>query len=117
MAEEFWTQDMRKAMYARLYMEFGPHSEWDPRSPIKNKDRYPAVLKELAEYFSKTLDKEISPDAVKNQIDWGITRQKEMKDRSGIRNYILNKSAALEVGFIATASLPGYMLVKPKDDA
>jgi hypothetical protein len=118
MAKQIWTQDMRKVMDARLHMEFGPHRSWSgARSPTDNRGRFEAVLREPARYFSELVGEEITPDAVKNQIDWGITVQKEMKDQSHARNYILNKAAALEVGFISSSDLPAYMSVRQAAEA
>ncbi len=117
MAKQLWTQDMRKILYARLHKEFGPHSGWaGGSSPPGMPKRFKTVREELADQFSKMAGQEITPGAVKNQIEWGITVQKEMKDQSHARNYILNKAAALEVGFINASDLPAYMSVRQKEE-
>src|SRR5574341_1163312 len=112
MASQVWTQEMRKAMYARLLSEFGPHKSWKgSRRPTDKTEQFQKALEELATQFSQQSGRIITPDAVENQIDWGITVQKEMKDQSHVRNFILNKAAALDVDFITSADLPEYMNV------
>jgi hypothetical protein len=76
--------------------------------------QFEKALGELAAQSSQQTDRTITPDALENQIDWGITAQREMRDQSHARNYILNKAAALEVGFITSADLPEYMNVRQK---
>ena len=115
MAAQVWTQEMRKVMYARLLQEFGPHSRLKgSRRPTDKKKQFEKALAELSALFSQQAGRTIMPDAVENQIDWGIPIQKEMRDQSHARNFILNKAAALEVGFITSAGLPEYMNVRQK---
>jgi hypothetical protein len=113
MKSAFWTDEMRKKIYARLLKEFGPHREWaGSRSPIDQKDRFKQVLVELAADFSKQVGKTIKPSAVEQQMDWGITIQKKMVSKGHVRTFILNKAAALETNFISYNDLPQYMNVK-----
>jgi hypothetical protein len=115
MKSAFWTDEMRKSMYARLLHEFGPHREWaGSRSPTDKKVQFKAILAELAAQFSKQVGKTIRPSAVEQQMDWGITIQKEMRSKGHVRTFILNKAAALEANFISYNDLPQYMSVKEK---
>jgi hypothetical protein len=105
-----WTQDLRKILYARLTMEFGSHDEWGKMSfPDGRKARYHEVLKELAEYFSRLTGDTFAWTAVQQQVDWGRTRQEEIRDNY-LRQYILNKAAAIEMGFLQPSSLPATVL-------
>jgi hypothetical protein len=94
--------------------EFGPHNSWSgSRAPTNKKKQFRDTLAKLASEFSEETGSAVTPEAVENQLDWGITIQKEMKDQSHVRNFILNKAAALEVNFITSSDLPELMSVKP----
>jgi hypothetical protein len=108
-----WTYEMRKMLYASLLAEFGPHHTWHgSRYPTDRRTDFQGVLRKLAAAFSIVSGKEITPEAVEQQVDWGITVQKEMKSQGHVRNFILNKAAALEVGFVTTSDLPNFMTVR-----
>jgi len=62
--------------------------------------------------LGQLLGMEIQASAVENQIAWGITMQHDIRNQSHARNVILNKSAALEVGFISSSDLPKYMFIR-----
>jgi hypothetical protein len=105
-----WTQDLRKVMYSRLVMEFGSHDEWGKASyPEGRKDRYHEVLKELAAYFARLTGDEFAWTAEQQQVDWGRTRQEEIRDGHS-RQFILNKAAAIEMGFLTPSALPSTIL-------
>lgn len=107
-----WTQDLRKVMYARLVMEFGSHDEWIKASyPEGKKDRYQTVLRELAQYFTRLTGDEFAWTAVQQQVDWGRTQQEQIRD-GHLRQYILNKAAAIEMGFLRPSSLPATVLTE-----
>ncbi len=110
-----WTHERRKDLYTKVIKEVGAFSTWTgARAPLSKKEKYDALLWDLSDQFRRETGEIISPAAVEQQIDWAITKQKEMKDQSHVRNFILNKAAALEVGFLSTADLPGYMHVRPE---
>jgi hypothetical protein len=101
-----WTQEMRRKMYSRLSKEIAPHQNWDAKiKPIWKKQQYAQILSELADEFS------LEASAIQQQINFATTTQAELKNRSHIRTFILNKAAAIEVGFIATPELPNYLKI------
>ena len=107
-----WTQDLRQVMYARLVMEFGSHETWGKASfPDERKERYREVLRELAAYFSILTGDEFAWTAVQRQVDWGRTRQEAIRD-GHLRQFILNKAAAIEMGFLSPSSLPSTVLTE-----
>ncbi len=102
-----WTQEMRRSLYSRLVKDFGPYNAWGVKiEPKDRKDEFAKVLAELAIQFSKEAGHFILASAVQAQINWAITSEMEMKDPSRIRNFILNKAAALDAGFISASELP-----------
>lgn len=103
---------MRRLLYACLLSEFGPHRDWSgSRYPRDRRTEFHALLTKLAGVFSTLTGKTITRDAVEQQVDWGITVQKEIKSNGHARAFIMNKAAALDVGFITTADLPAFMSV------
>jgi hypothetical protein len=113
MPRQIWTQEMREILYSRLLQDFGPYAEWDgTRRPHGKKTQFDRMLGDLAKKFSRMAGQTITARAVEHQIAWGLTTQSEMRDRSRARNYILNKAAALEVGFLASDDLPKHMSVR-----
>lgn len=57
-------------------------------------------------WFKEETNEDIEPTAVQQQIDWAYTHQNEIRARGHVSNYILNKAAALDTGFIKSNSLP-----------
>jgi hypothetical protein len=101
-----WTQNMRRKVYSRLLNEIGPHERWDAKiRPIWKRQQYDKILLELAIEFSSEVT------AIQQQINFATTTQQEFKNRSHIRSFILNKAAAIEVGFITTSQLPNYLKI------
>ena len=84
-----------------------------PRSyyPAKDRALFLKALSELAVLFSQMTGREITSGAVSAQLAWATTTQRELKDCSLVRNYILNKAAALEVGFIGLGDLPEGLIM------
>jgi len=105
-----WTQEMRRKLYSRLVKDFGPYNVWGAKiEPKDKKVHFYKVIAELAMQFSKEAGHFIIASAVHAQINWATTSQKEMKDQSRIRNFVLNKAAALDAGFISASELPTRM--------
>jgi hypothetical protein len=69
------------------------------------------VLKELAAYFTRLTGDRFAWTAVRQQVDWGKTRQKEIRD-GHLRQFILNKAAAVEMGFLSPSSLPATVFTE-----
>jgi hypothetical protein len=90
--------------------DFGPYNVWGGKIEPKGKQvQFCKVLAELAMQFSKEAGHFIIASAVHAQINWATTSQKEMKDQSRIRNFVFNKAAALDAGFISASELPTRM--------
>ena len=105
-----WTQEMRRKLYSRLVKDFGPYNVWGAKIEPKDKQvQFEKVLAELAIQFSKEAGHFILASAVQEQINWATTSQMEMKDPSRIRDFVLNKAAALDAGFISASELPTRM--------
>ncbi len=112
--EQKWTQDLRTIMFARIVMEFGPYDQWGMTDyPQGKKARYEAVLQELADYFSLVTGRVFEATAVRQQINFGRTRQEGVFDQARARSFILNKAAALQTGFIHSRELP-ELLTAPR---
>jgi len=114
--EEKWTYERRKRVYERMLKEFGPKSIWKgARYPLDRKPDFDRVLKELATRFSKETGMSFTALAVRQQFDFGITVQKELKDKSQVKSLILNVAAALDARFIKRADLPSYLRLGRKE--
>ena len=101
---------MRRKLYSRLVQDFGPYNVWGAKiEPKDKKAHFDKVLAELAIQFSKEAGHFILASAVQAQVNWATTSQMEMKDPSRIRNFVLNKAAALDAGFISASELPTRM--------
>lgn len=109
-----WTHELRVKMYSRLLAEFGPHTDWGTFAyPSGRKDRLKEVLKELAVEFTRSTGKTFEWTALDQQMIWGITRQGRVKNAAFASQYILNKAAALETGFLKTSELSGFVHLQP----
>ncbi len=110
-----WTQELRRILYARLVMEFGPHETWLLKNyPKGQKERYGEVLKELAAYFTQLTGDRFEASAVDQQVAWATTRQESITTESFAYQFIMNKSAALEMGFLTSSRLPSYMVTQAR---
>jgi hypothetical protein len=108
-----WTQELRKIVYARITMEFGAYHTWGGgRQPKGQGSRYEKVLKELASYLSSLSGKTIEFTAVDQQIAWAVTKQEAIQNAGYARQFIMNKAAAIEMGFLTGPELPDYMLAE-----
>lgn len=109
-----WTLSMRVFLYEALLMHFGPYEEWGESYYPKNyKTEFWSFLEKLAEHFSRRCDCEITPSAIHQQFKWAITNQDNVKPTQ-IVQFLKNKVAAHEVGFIRTSHLPSFMLLEKR---
>ncbi len=105
-----WTQDLRRLVYRRLKQQFGPHSQWVLKyGPEHRKSEYDLALKETAAFLSQLTGNCFTPGAVQQQIAFVIAKG-DIKKQGYVALMILNKAAALEVGFLETADLPSCVL-------
>lgn len=101
-----WTQKMRDILYSRLVEKFGQYSTWEKATNPGDAKLYDEFLSEIAEGLGKITGQTFTKEAVANQIAWGISKQQEIKNVGHNRNFIMNRAAALESGFITSKDLP-----------
>lgn len=99
---------MRMFLYETLLAFCGPHKAW------KEQDQCKFLLPSLAKYFSWKSGKTITARAVGLQIRWAITEQQRVED-SHMVQFIENRSAAYEVGFIDNLPRGTWNRQSPKD--
>jgi regulator of sirC expression with transglutaminase-like and TPR domain len=107
-----WTQDIRRKLYSRLVSEIGAHGVWDAKiKPAVKREQYDRLLSALAREFSQEIGQPCAETAIQQQVNFATTTQAEFTHRSLIKNYVLNKAAALEVGFITSDELPKHLSI------
>ena len=107
-----WNQDVRKVMYRRMFEKFGACKSWVSRTnPTGDSVDMAEFLEEMSVGFAKITGEPCTVGAVQNQLNWGLgAKQSVIKDPNHLKNYILNRAAALEVGLITYNDLPDYVL-------
>lgn len=106
-----WTQDCRRRLYSQLVAEIGPHHSWDAKiKPVTKRRQFNALLAVLAREFSQGAGEACTESAIQQQINFATTTERLLRDKSLIRNFIVNKAAALEAGFILSSSLPSRIV-------
>ena len=104
-----WTGDVRRVLYRRLVQKFGPSEKWKKTSsPGRGLD---PDFEKFCEAFAEAVGAD-SADAVKHQIRFAMPET----DRGSTwgrqaQTAILNKAAALEMGFIKDGQLPDLLAV------
>jgi len=94
-------------------MEFGKHGTWGLKNyPKDQKERYQEVLTELASYFSVLTGERFQASAVDQQVAWATTRQESITKEGFAYQFMMNKAAALEMGFLTSTELPQYMVTQ-----
>jgi hypothetical protein len=105
---------MRHWLYTQLLTEYGPYHTWGGRrTPPQPSVPFDAMMERLARYLSHAAGRQLTAGAVAQQVAWGVTRQTLVRGRSRVRNFLLNKAAALEVGLLTSEDLPA-MLATPR---
>lgn len=105
-----WTHDLRVRLYSRLLREFGPYASWGKVAfPEGRKGELEEVLRQLAVEFADETGKRFEWTALEQQMRWGITRQGKVKNSGFAYQYILNKAAAIESGFLSSSDLSGFV--------
>ena len=99
-----WTNEIRVTMYQVLVREFGSHDSWTRESHPGNRREYDALLQRLAQGVTNKSGRRVTPAAVEQQIMFAKTRQRFINKRQ-LRQFMLNKAAAIEAGFISAESL------------
>jgi hypothetical protein len=108
-----WTHELRILVYRRLTQEFGPYRTWGMADyPRNNKANYELSLKDIARFISQLTGQPFAWTAIQQQIRWGYSKQAGITNPNHARNYILNKAAAIEAGFICSKDLPSMIDMK-----
>lgn len=103
-----WTHELRKLVFARITMQFGPYHTWGARwFPSGHQVAYRQVLREIAAYLRTQTRSQVTADAVDQQVRFGCTPQSQLAGMALARSLLLNKAAALESGFLRHRDLPG----------
>lgn len=102
-----WTGDVRRVLYKRLVQQFGPSEKWKKTSsPGRGLDQ---EFERFCEAFAIVVGAE-SAAAVKHQIRFAMPETKSNWGRQ-VQTAVLNKAAALEMGFIKDGQLPNLVAV------
>jgi hypothetical protein len=99
-----WTGDVRRVLYKRLVKEFGPLDSWEKSNlPGRGLDQR---FVEFCDDFAKAIGAK-SGEAVQQQIRFAMpeSHQGSTWERQ-VQTAIMNKAAALEMGFIEDKHLP-----------
>lgn len=106
---EIWTGNVRRVLYQRLVREFGPSDQWEKTSsPGRGRDK---AFDAFCAAFAVAVGAK-SGAAVKHQIRFAMPESERGStwDRQ-VQTAILNKAAALEMGFINDSQLPNLVAV------
>jgi hypothetical protein len=106
---KIWTGNIRRVLYMRLVRRFGPSGKWKKTfSPGRGLDE---EFDEFCKAFANAVGAK-SGEAVKHQIRFAMpeTEHGSTWGRHA-QTAILNKTAALETGFITDSQLPNLTAV------
>lgn len=106
---EIWSGEVRRVLYQRLVVQFGPYSEWKNKtSPGGGRDE---EYNDFCGSFAQAVGAK-SQEAVRHQIRFAMpeTTRGTSWGRHA-QTAILNKAAALEAGFIEDKHLPNLLAV------
>jgi hypothetical protein len=107
-----WTHQLRCEIYSNLKNDFGTVENWKASTVPTREAFYEKMRLRLLEIVNEP-EIELSDLAVKQQIEWGIiTKQPSINEAGFVRNWILNKAAAIETGLINSGDLPEILLVQ-----
>ncbi len=115
-AAVIWTQDIRKELYRLVLKIFGPQSSWDVSSKPNDRKAYVEFCRSQSQLLTTKLERNITDDAIDMQIRWAVTLQTAEVACTHVRNYLLCKTAAMEVGLIDRTGLPHTLTVNSKNN-
>lgn len=106
---KIWTGDVRRVLYRRLVQRFGPSEQWEKTSlPGRGLDN---EFEKFCQAFATAVGAD-SASAVKHQIRFAMPEtEKGSTWGRHSQTAILNKAAALEMGFISDGQLPDLVAV------
>ena len=104
---DIWTGDVRRILYRRLVRQFGPSETWEKTSsPGRGLD---VDFESFCKVFAEAVGAK-SAQAVKHQIRFAMPEsQRGTSWGRHVQTAILNKAAALEMGFIKDSQLPNLL--------
>lgn len=106
-----WTQGIRTFLYGYLVKKFGTFETWKSEvHPVNSQKEFYADLPVLAAMISKTMGQQVRWTAVHQQIKFATTSQPTLTTQGSVCNFILNKAAALEAGFLRGKDMPKFLM-------
>jgi hypothetical protein len=109
---DIWTGDVRRVLYKRLVQLFGPSEGWKKNSSPGGK--LDEEFDRFCEVFAQAVGAK-SATAVKHQIRFALPEKGDGSTWGRqAQTAILNKAAALEMGFIRDGQLPDLLAVGRK---
>ena len=116
-----WSQEMRRRLYSRVREVFGQYGQWlpgprggDAMSPTGRDSDFQRLLEELAIEFG---GQATQWKAVRQQLRWGLTRQVQIVHQNHFKIMVMNKTAALEEGFLTYRDMPTLATLGYQTDA
>lgn len=108
---DIWNDSLREQLYTVVVWEFGPLKYWESKSrPHKTGGAFKAFLVRCSDHFNLTYGLELSPDAIKSQINYVLQRPKEADYNHDHKdNFSSNIKAAVRARFITIADLKKRM--------
>lgn len=104
---DIWDDSLREQLFAVLAWEFGPLKFWEAKSrPFKSGTAFKEFLDKMAQHMGNLHGHELSPDAIKSQINYVLQRPKGASFNVGHQdNFKRNIKAAVKAGFISLEDL------------
>lgn len=104
---DIWDEHLREQLFTILTWEFGPLKYWQSKSrPFKSGGAFKEFLYKMSEHFNQRYGHDLSPDAIKSQINYVLQRPKEAEYNVGHQdNFSRNIKAAVHARFISIADL------------
>ena len=108
---DIWNDSLREQLYTLVVWEFGPLKYWETKSrPHRSGGAFKAFLVRCSDHFNLTYGLELSPDAIKSQINYVLQRPKEaVYNHDHKDNFSSNIKAAVRARFITVADLKKRM--------
>ncbi len=108
---DIWDDSLREQLFAVLAWEFGPLKYWEAKSrPFKSGGAFQEFLDKMSQHFGTLHGHDLSPDAIKSQINYVLQRPKGASFNIGHQdNFKRNIKAAVKAGFISLADLKKRM--------
>jgi len=104
---DVWDKLLRVQLYAILTWQFGPLRYWQAKSrPYKSGGAFQEFLNKTAEHFHNIHGHELTPDAIKSQLNYVLQRPAKASFNIGHKdNFKRNVAAAVKAGFITLDEL------------